>query len=84
MGLPKDRTRAFATRLKTFVLVPFQLFMASLPFRAVATIAIRDSAQIRRIKLEWHEEQLVPYWPVDFQIGGITPWNTSRTESSMR
>src|ERR1700675_4523343 len=36
-------------------LVPFQLFMATLPFRAVATIAIRETAHIRRIKLERHE-----------------------------
>jgi len=35
-------------------LVPFQLFMATLPFRAVVTVAIRDVAQIRRIKLERH------------------------------
>jgi hypothetical protein len=36
------------------VLVPFQLFMATLLFRAAATIAIRDAARIRRIKLERH------------------------------
>jgi hypothetical protein len=36
------------------VLVPFQLFMPTLPFRAVATIATRDAAHIRRIKLERH------------------------------
>jgi hypothetical protein len=83
MGLPKDRTRP-CNKIKDVCISPFQLFMASLPFRAVATIAIRDSAQIRRIKLERHEEQWVPYWPVDFHIGGIISWNTSRTEFSMR
>ncbi len=35
-------------------LVPFQLFMATLLFRAVAVIAIRDTAQLRPIKLERH------------------------------
>jgi hypothetical protein len=35
-------------------LVPFPLFMATLPFRTVATIAIRDGAQIPHIKLERH------------------------------
>ena len=40
MGLPKDRTRAFATRLETFVLVRFQLYMETLLFRAVAIIAV--------------------------------------------
>jgi hypothetical protein len=55
MGLPKDRTRAFATRLQTCVLVPFQLSMATVPFRALATIAIRDAAHIRRITLERHQ-----------------------------
>jgi hypothetical protein len=36
------------------LLVPFQLFMATLPFRAVATIVIREAAKIRHIKLERH------------------------------
>ena len=34
--------------------VPSQLCMATLPFRAVTTIAIRDAARIRRITLERH------------------------------
>ena len=38
--------------------LPFQLFMATLPFRAVATIAIREAAHIRHIKLEQREPTL--------------------------
>lgn len=34
--------------------MPFQLFMATLPFRAVATVAMRDAAHTRRIALERH------------------------------
>jgi hypothetical protein len=39
---------------RSIPLVPFQLFMATLPFRAVVVIAIRDTAQVRPIKLERH------------------------------
>ena len=48
----QDTHQSTLDNLITGVLVPFQLFEETLPFRAVATIAIRDAAHIRRITLE--------------------------------
>ena len=49
---PQGQAKVSPLMTPTPRLVPFQLFMATLPFHAAETIAIRDAAQTRRIKVK--------------------------------